>query len=211
MSKLMLNDRILGSAITNATNIEYDNDNTGMSANNIQDAVDELYNAVNSKATSTHNHDSRYYTEEEINSKIATINKSITTANTNITNLSTDTTVTVTGYQSCTAALYQKVTKKNGICNVSIDLAISDKFYNDRCYISGLPAPKYALGALPVLTCVYRNTGNGSCCVGFCTINTEGMLYVGIPGDNISEPFKGTNGICGIYDEVRINGSYACN
>ena len=57
----------------------YDNTTSGLSATNVQGAIDEINTELSDKSDSTHNHDDRYYTETEIDTKITGINESIST------------------------------------------------------------------------------------------------------------------------------------
>lgn len=58
-----------------AENTTYDNSTSGMSATNVQGAINELKNGLSSKAESTHNHNSSYYTKSEVYTKTETDNK----------------------------------------------------------------------------------------------------------------------------------------
>ena len=49
----------------------YDNSTSGLSATNVQGAIDEINNELSDKSDSTHNHDDRYYTETEIDTKLS--------------------------------------------------------------------------------------------------------------------------------------------
>ena len=66
-----LDDKIDGIEQT-AINTSYNNSTSGLSATNVQNAIDEIKTDLSNKSDTTHNHDDRYYTETEIDNKLST-------------------------------------------------------------------------------------------------------------------------------------------
>lgn len=76
----------LGEAVTAGT-VKYDNTNSTLEANYVQQAIDELDSKVENKSDEGHTHDDRYYTEQEINAKVSTLQSGINANANNITAL----------------------------------------------------------------------------------------------------------------------------
>lgn len=55
-----------------AETTSYDNTTSGLSATNVQGAIDEINTGLSDKSDLIHNHDDRYYTETEIDNKLST-------------------------------------------------------------------------------------------------------------------------------------------
>lgn len=67
--------------------IPYDNSSSTLEGKYVQNAIDELDSKVENKSEKGHNHDDKYYTEKEIDSKVQTLQNSIKTNSDNITTL----------------------------------------------------------------------------------------------------------------------------
>jgi hypothetical protein len=91
-----------GSGASKAVKVPYDNTLSQLDATNVQSAIDEVSKEMNNKVDTTdsrltdartpkeHNHDDRYYTETEIDSKFSTTNQNVTNNTNAINQLNSD-------------------------------------------------------------------------------------------------------------------------
>lgn len=91
IADLQENSGSVGGA-SNASNVSYDNTDSGLTATNVQSAVDELESELSEvddklsqKADTSHSHDDKYYTEAEVDNKFQNVNQNISDINTKLT------------------------------------------------------------------------------------------------------------------------------
>lgn len=87
---------------------------------NVQTQLDTLTSAVSGKAASSHTHDDRYYTETEVDTKIAAVNTSIAAVNTSITNITNGTTVVKKSEHAVTADSADSATQLSAAKTISL-------------------------------------------------------------------------------------------
>lgn len=150
--------------------------------------IDKRIIALNDNLT-THTHDDRYYTENEMNTKLSEKQNTLSI-----------TTYTLTKYQTEVNYLNGYAKSYAGWCMFNVDFSVpyGTNLQNDnRVYITGLPKPNVISPSYPIFVGVLRNTASGAIKPCYIGVNDNGIFIYDI-NDSI-----GTS-----YNEVRIAGMY---
>lgn len=142
--------------------------------------------SLNDNLTS-HNHDSRYYTESEVDTKLSEKQLSVTS-------------YTLIKFQTEVNYLNGYAKSYAGWCMFNVDFAVpfGTNLHNDnRVYVSGLPKPNVSSPSYPIFVGVLRNTASGATKPCYIGVNENGICIYDI-NDSI-----GTS-----YNEVRVAGMY---
>lgn len=132
-----------------------------------------------------HNHNTIYYTKNEIDSKLTPLQVI---------------SHTLTKYQTEVNYLQGSAKSYAGYCTFSVDFAVpsgTNLQSDNRIYVSGLPKPDASSPSFPIFTGVLRNSSSGATKVAYIGVNSSGLY--------ISE-INGTIGTS--YNEVRVSGVY---
>ena len=131
---------------------------------------------------SNHTHDTRYYTETEIDTKLSTTNYTLSKFQTELNYLQ--------GYAK----------GKMGYCMFNVNFAVPSgtNLHNDnRIYVSGLPVPNTKSPSFPIFIGILRNSSSGAIKPCYIGVNDTG-LYISDVNSAINAS----------YNEVRVAGMY---